>query len=193
MGDLSDDMIVLMALNQDYATLINLIKTSNRFQQLIGHNEDFWRDKFIQDFGEYKYPVESWRKLYQDTGNLSLSSESIWGLNTECFNDIKAKYAIYEGRKIGVISGDQYQTIQLFQKERCIITHEMMDVKMISYGYTHNTELILTNDGRVYETHLSNGYTKKLLDIRGKFIDCGFVRSIIDMDVWTQSLGTNFI
>lgn len=39
-------------------------------------DEDFWREKFLRDFGQYKYPVESWKNLYRDTGNIFNKMES---------------------------------------------------------------------------------------------------------------------
>lgn len=64
------DLIYYILDQISYLDIINLATTSKQLYDIIINNEAFWRNKFGRDFGPYQHPVESWKNLYRDTGNL---------------------------------------------------------------------------------------------------------------------------
>ena len=64
--NLPDELIVVQALNYPLSEIVNACQVSRRFNALICTNENFWYQKFVQDYGYAPNYRGSWRQLYQD-------------------------------------------------------------------------------------------------------------------------------
>jgi alpha-tubulin suppressor-like RCC1 family protein len=68
----SDDEILLIALKLDIKDISNYCSSSFRFNAIICNNEWFWKEKFLENFGElpeYDF-VEDWKSLYKNYGTV---------------------------------------------------------------------------------------------------------------------------
>ena len=64
--NLSNEVILLQAINLPLETITQTCLVSQRFNKLICDNEYFWQQKFHADYGFDVKEPESWKKLYED-------------------------------------------------------------------------------------------------------------------------------
>lgn len=190
MDRLPTDVIQTIALNLDYASLLSLRLVSSRFNRDPYRNEYFWKRKFLQDFGDYIHPVESWRIVYRDTGNI-LKTDS--NDNTKCLKKIKAKDLIYKYRYIDDpysrkdLKISEYTILQpdgsIFRAESHIdVCHihatKIKNAKMIAAPISFASRIFyLTNVNRLYDLSLID----PILDVDVIFMSIG-ARSIYAID-----------
>src|ERR1700740_789227 len=66
---LPDEIILLIALYLPLSSISYFCQTNPRFNHIICDNEDFWRDRFFQDFGFVDYDGD-WKQLYMGYMNV---------------------------------------------------------------------------------------------------------------------------
>ena len=71
-GDISklesllNHMIIEIALGLHIKAVNSICRTSSKLNRLVCLNDDFWKQKYIRDFGEIKKPArKTWRDLYE--------------------------------------------------------------------------------------------------------------------------------
>lgn len=68
--DLNDDVLTEIALNSDPGTIFGLCSSSPRYNRLICDNQNFWHQRFKQDYFDIKNYAGSWKQLYLNYGSL---------------------------------------------------------------------------------------------------------------------------
>ena len=64
---LGDDTIIEIALGLNLDSINKLCQVSHRFNRTLCASEDFWRWKYIQDFGKFEgIPSKNWKSLYKE-------------------------------------------------------------------------------------------------------------------------------
>lgn len=67
---LNEDVLFEIAVNSDLDTIRNLCSTNPKYNTVICNNENFWHQKFKQDYFDIKNYNGSWKRLYLDYGTL---------------------------------------------------------------------------------------------------------------------------
>ena len=67
METLGRDVLVLLAIELDYSDILKFCNSSNRINNLVCKNNDFWRNKLYRDYPEYRYYKQgNFRQIYKD-------------------------------------------------------------------------------------------------------------------------------
>lgn len=91
MQRLPDELIAKIAMSLDYSMIIDFCTICKLFYRAICRNEYLWMNVFKRDFGEYHHPVESWKNLYRDTGNIVAENNQILSKLPFKFRQIRAE------------------------------------------------------------------------------------------------------
>jgi len=76
---LPPEIISLIALKVDLATLYNMCQITREFNYLLCGNESFWRGRYLQDLGTPDEPPLSWKSEYYKV--LTMSNIIVFGTN----------------------------------------------------------------------------------------------------------------
>jgi alpha-tubulin suppressor-like RCC1 family protein len=186
---LPNETIIQIALDESIQYITNMCQISRRFNNLICNNDNFWRAKFIQDFGiPDNKNIISWKDAYINYGKVYMMN-----------NNYKRRYMFGDlDDKLGIRKDDYIFNIKFPAK-----------AKSISSG--NGFMLILDTDNNVWSFG-SNQYGKLGLgpeyeegtdypillswdkESKAKFITCGEDHSIIidiNDNVWSFGLNEN--
>jgi hypothetical protein len=89
MEKLPKDVLVLLAIDLDYADILRLCKSSSRMNRFVCQNENFWRNKLYKIYPfarklQEKYPISNFKKFYRDVEMQLQSTNAIQdGVNNE--------------------------------------------------------------------------------------------------------------
>jgi len=77
LAKLPDDLIIELGLRTDLPTLANLCQTNKRISSLLCYNQEFWKDRYIREFGPTFEEIHDWKKEYNLTVEFFPSVEEL--------------------------------------------------------------------------------------------------------------------
>lgn len=110
--NLPDDVIFQIAINESLDNIARLCQTSNRFNNIICNNNNFWKHKYIHDFGEPTINILNWKDAYQNYGIVVAFGGGRYGqLGLGDMDDVSIPIEIPNIRARNVSSGNRHTII----------------------------------------------------------------------------------
>ena len=172
---LPDDIVVQIVVYESIQNISKLCQISRRFNNLICNNNNFWRWKFIYDFGSPSINIISWKEAYKTYGRVIGFGSNIWG---------------QLGLPLGACPLDNNRNL-LNVKARSV---------SCGYGYT----MIIDLENNVWAfgsnyygqlglgDNLNRDIPIRILNMKAKFISCGYYHTMmIDLDNNVWAFGRN--
>jgi alpha-tubulin suppressor-like RCC1 family protein len=160
---LPDDVIIQIALHESIRYISDMCRLNTRFNNLICNNNNFWHQKFIQDFGQLPESVNitSWEDAYKNYGKVIVFE-----------GDVKTKIKVPQSI-IFVACGGDYTM--------------MIDINNNVWAQGYNAQ------GQLGLGHVTSKDNPEMLkNIKAKFVACGSIHTmLIDMENNVWGCGNN--
>lgn len=210
------EIISDLALSLDINNIINLCKTSKRFNDVICNNNLFWKNKVEHDYGPITFDVTDWKLFY-----INFSTIWLMGINTvsnvdfsDAFNILKidglygTTMAVGDGNYYAIDSRHNVWVWGMNIKGELGLGHKNfvnspqllngIQAKNISYGNSMGPMLIdINNNVLIISFNDADSSLTKFIripDIKAKYVSGGWDHSaLIDMDdnIWVFGKGNH--
>lgn len=185
METLPSELIFHILSGQNYNTIMNLSQTSRHFYGIICRNENYWRNKFLRDFGEYHHPVESWKNLYRDTGDIIREDSNGYRLPfkvTQIIDNRTGITVVDVNGNLRILLKNRDSIGQIDNNKISVGPAIMSNVKTTITTYT-GYRLVITNNNILYILR----YEPVAFDVPAKFLHSSDkTHAIIDLEnnIW---------
>jgi hypothetical protein len=191
-----DDIILQIAIKEPISGIPNLCKSSQRLNNLICNNGEFWKEKYIYDFGVPAINVLFWKDAYYNYGKIETFGEFSFNANLRV-RDVSCKH--YSTMFIDI----DYNVLYVSLSEGETLIFDNIKAKVISCGnkygmiidFNDNLWAFGNNDyGQLgFGDNINRVNPKRILSFNKiKHVACGYNHTIVidnDDNVW--SFGDN--
>jgi alpha-tubulin suppressor-like RCC1 family protein len=171
---MNDDVLLRIALTESIDSIDKLCQTSTRFNNLICNNNNFWRQKFVNNFGLPSTNIVNWKDAYQNFGRVVVcgdneSGQLGLGPNSSIRNELKS----VNYRAKSIVCGDSHTVIIDLNDNVWMFGRNNFGQLGLGDDENRNKPTVLTIDGQ---------------NFKARAISCGrFHTMLIDLNdsVWT--------